>query len=125
LPAPWGETRPGAKRQKQPIPGTNPGASKRPGKFVPLERLVRCPGQVRKNHQLVLAGIFVLIPGRLLVDGILVDSPPVMLEFVADVSGEVVELFWLQPASANAVRRVIAGNVIIGFIGSLIRVDVF
>jgi hypothetical protein len=70
---------------------------------------------------LVLAGKFVFISGRLLVAGILVLPllAPLMLELVADVSVELLGVFWLQPASASAARIVIADSEIIDFISLL------
>jgi hypothetical protein len=77
-----------------------------------------------------LAGIFVFISGKLLVVGILSVPPlvllaPFILELVADVSVELLGVFWLQPTSANAARMVIADSMIIDFISALILVDVF
>ena len=79
---------------------------------------------------MVLAGIFVFISGRLLVDGRLVVPPlappaPATLELVAEASVEPPGVFWLQPTSANAAKMVMADSVIIDFIRSLVCVDVF
>ena len=68
---------------------------------------------------MVLAGIFVFISGRLLVDGILVPLASFALELVADASVEPLDVFWLQPTSANAARMVIADSVVIDFISLL------
>ena len=57
--------------------------------------------------------------GRLLVDDILVLLAPFTFEFVADVSVELLEVFWLQPTSVNAARMVVADSVIIDFISLL------
>jgi hypothetical protein len=76
---------------------------------------------------LVLAGKFVLISGKLLVAGILMVPPIVpavlpILELVAELSVEPLGVFWLQPANANAARKVIADKVIFDFISSLFYV---
>ena len=76
------------------------------------------------SGRLLVAGMFVFITGTLLMADILVVPPivlpaPLILELVAEVSVELLGVFWLQPTSANAAKTVIADRVIIDFISSL------
>jgi hypothetical protein len=69
----------------------------------------------------VLAGIFVIVSGKLLVAGALVTPPTMLLaslilELVDGVAVGLLELSLLQPTSANAARTVIADSGIINFI---------
>ena len=78
------------------------------------------------SGRLLVAGMFVFITGTLLMADILVVPPivllaPLILELVAEVSVELLGLFWLQPTSASAARTVIADRVIIDFISSLLH----
>ena len=76
------------------------------------------------SGRLLVAGTFVFITGTLLMADILVDPwvvplASLIIEFVAEVSVELLLVVWLQPTSANAANTVIAEKAIIDFISSL------
>lgn len=84
------------------------------GKFVLM------PGK------LLVAGTFVFITGTLLMADVLVVPPieplaPLRIALVVEVPVRLLELFWLQPTNAKAARKVRTDKVMFDFIIWLIH----